>query len=133
MTSPSPKPAAAVVSRRVLIVVDDAALAEMLGDVLGEAGHVAVLASDGDGVEAALAAGRFDAAIVDLDTRARNGVQLLVRLRELAPATTAIALLPCGGLPTGAAGLPYHLAIEKPARLSVVLGAVNVARAVVNN
>ncbi len=104
MTSPSPL--AAVTPRSVLLVVEDATLAEILGEALEDAGHHTRLVEGADGVAAALAAGRFDAAIVDLDTRARTGINLLVTLRETAPAMTVIVLLPCGGLPRAAPDCP---------------------------
>jgi DNA-binding response OmpR family regulator len=123
----------ATVPRRVLLVVEDATLADLLGEALADAGHSSRVADDEDAVAAALARGGYDAAIVDLDTRARNGIRLLARVRAITPATTVIALLPCGGLPAGAGALPCHLAIEKPARLEVLLRAINLACAAVHN
>jgi DNA-binding NtrC family response regulator len=124
---------ACALPRRVLVIVEDPAFAEVLGEALADAGHLVQLAGDDAKLRSALSAARFDAAIVDLDTRARNGVHLLLHIRAVAPATTLIALLPCGGLPSGAAGVPYHLAIEKPPRLAALLRAVAVAHAVTSN
>ncbi len=70
-------------------------------DSLREAGHQGELADDRVKVDRALASKAFDAAIVDLDTRARNGVDLIQAIRARAPSTTVIALLPCGGLRPG--------------------------------
>jgi CheY-like chemotaxis protein len=113
--------------RRVLIIVEDETLAELIDETLRAAGHeTSHVAGDRD-VEA-LFASRFDAVVVDLDTRARNGARLVTRLRRWLPTSTIVALLPCGGLPPGAAPVPYHLAVEKPARLGAVLSAVHASR-----
>lgn len=119
--------------RKVLLVIEDHALSDVLAEALTEAGHAATQVDDAAAAQQALVTERFDAAIVDLDTRARDGIHIVARLRAEQPATTVIALLPCGGLP-GRAGIPpYHLAIEKPARLAAVLSAVNVAHAAIRN
>jgi len=114
--------------RTVLLVIEDRALSDVLSEALVDAGHVATQVDDVPSARAALSGHSFDAAIVDLDTRARDGVALIARLRIEHPATTVIALLPCGGLPDGAAPPAYHLAIEKPARLAAILTAVCAAR-----
>jgi DNA-binding NtrC family response regulator len=122
-----------VAFRSVLLVIEDRALSDVLSEALVDAGHVATQADDVPAAYGVLAGQPFDAAIVDLDTRARDGVQLIARLRIEHPATTVIALLPCGGLPAGAPPPAYHLAIEKPARLAAILTAVDVARTASRN
>jgi DNA-binding response OmpR family regulator len=116
--------------RRVLVVVDDPAMAELLAEALGEAGHQVETV---DGLLAARSAvdrAAFDAALVDLDTRARNGAEIVALIRCQAPAATVIAFTPCGGLrPNDEAH--YHLALEKPARLRAVLAAVAASHKVV--
>ena len=119
--------------RKVLLVIEDRALSDVLAEALVDAGHVALQVEDAAAARDAYEQEGFDAAIVDLDTRARDGVRLIAELRIAYPATTVIALLPCGGLPSGTAPPQYHLAIEKPARLSAVLSAVSVARAAARN
>ena len=131
MATPSTPPRRAW--RNVLLVIEDRALSEVLSEALVEAGHLATQVEDAASAQSALAGQAFDAAVVDLDTRARDGVHLIARLRQEHPALTVIALLPCGGLPGGSGPPPYHLAIEKPARLSAVLSAVNVAHAALCN
>jgi DNA-binding NtrC family response regulator len=120
-------------SRRVLVVIEDRALSDLLAEALVDAGHGAVQADDLAAALEALATQPFDAAIVDLDTRARQGAHLIARLRADQPATTVIALLPCGGLPGAGEPPGYHLAIEKPARLAAILSAVNVAHVAIRN
>ncbi|HWE27171.1 MAG TPA: hypothetical protein VHB97_04170 [Polyangia bacterium] len=119
--------------RNVLVVIEDRALSDVLAEALVEAGHAATQVEDATAARDALVAQRFDAAIVDLDTRARDGARLIADLRASHPALTVIALLPCGGLPAPVREPPYHLAIEKPARLAAVLSAVNVAHAAIRN
>jgi DNA-binding NtrC family response regulator len=117
----------------VLVVIEDRALSEILAEALVDAGHTVTQVEDVARAERVVAEARFDAAIVDLDTRARDGAALIAYLRTRQPALTVIALLPCGGL-RGAVGPPsYHLAIEKPARLAAVLSAVKVAHAAIRN
>jgi DNA-binding NtrC family response regulator len=119
--------------RKVLLIIEDRALSDVLAEALVEAGHIATQVEDTASAQNALVTKQFDAAIVDLDTRARDGVNLIAHLRTTNPALTVIALLPCGGLPGSAVQPPYHLAIEKPARLAAVLSAVNVAHAAIRN
>ena len=116
-------------SRRVLVVVEDGALAELLLDALMDAGHAGELLAEGADLRAAIGVGQFDAVIIDLDTRARTGPELVALVREAAPRTTVIALLPCGGLPSNHPRLAYHLAVEKPARLGALLSALAAAPA----
>jgi DNA-binding NtrC family response regulator len=119
--------------RTVLLVIEDRALSDVLAEALVEAGHSAVQVEDVPSAQQAVEQQRFDAVIVDLDTRARDGGSLIVDLRAHHPELTIIALLPCGGLPPSQRQPLYHLAIEKPARLSAVLSAVNVAHAAIRN
>lgn len=117
----------------MLLVIEDRALSDVLAEALVEAGHVATQVEDAAAAHIAFGEQSFDAVIVDLDTRARDGVHLIARLRAEQPMTTVIALLPCGGLPATAARPPYHLAVEKPARLAAILSAVNVAHVASRN
>jgi DNA-binding response OmpR family regulator len=113
---------------RVLVVVDDASLAELLLDALGEAGHEALVAESHDAVVRLLTAGPFHTAIVDLDTRSRDTVDLVGYLRRCDADLKVIVLLPCGGDAPSMAAVPYHLAIAKPARLQALLSAVAVTQ-----
>jgi DNA-binding NtrC family response regulator len=129
ITHPSPD----AESRRVLLIVEDASLSDLLAEALVDAGHKTLQVETAAAAEAALLAQPFDALIVDLDTRARDGVDLVSRARRTCPSLTVIALLPCGGL-LGATTTPaYHLAIEKPAKLAAVLSAVRIAPSVTHH
>jgi CheY-like chemotaxis protein len=120
-------------SRRVLLVVEDPAMGELLLEALTEAGHQGELVGDREALLAALGRACFDAAIVDVDTRAHDGKRLIATLRAEAPHTAVIALLPCGGLAPGAPRPDCQLAIEKPARLRTLLSALTVAQLVTSN
>jgi DNA-binding NtrC family response regulator len=109
-------------ARHVVVIVEDAQLAELLLDALHDAGHTGEVATAGD---LAALERNFDAAIVDLDTRARNGSSTVALLRQGWPRVTVIALLPCGGLPPGHDPVPYHLSLEKPARLQALMAALS--------
>lgn len=130
MALPSPPGAS---WRRVLLVIEDRALSDLLTEALVEAGHLVTQVDDVAGAEGVVRDQPFDAALVDLDTRARDGGRLIAHFRTAHPTLTVIALLPCGGLGPEAKAPLYHLAIEKPARLAAVLSAVNVAHAAIRN
>jgi DNA-binding NtrC family response regulator len=108
----------------VLVLVEDGALTELLLDALADAGYRGEVAAGPAEAETALGRTAFHAAIVDLDTRARQGAELVRLVRRTAPSTVVIALLPCGGLPEAQSVPPYHVAIEKPARLGALISAL---------
>jgi ActR/RegA family two-component response regulator len=116
-------------AKRVLVVSEEVAFAEMLAESLLEAGHLAQLASPEAVLAGEVSLAAFAAAIVDLDTSSRNARAAVDRIRAASDKTMVIALLPCGGLPTEYAATPYHLAIAKPARLKAVLTAIAAAGA----
>ena len=111
----------------VLVVVEDASLAELLVDALDDAGHVGVVADGPAAIEAALRSTGFHTAIVDLDTRSLPAVEIARGLREKLPEVKLIVLLPCGGIAPPVDQVPYHLAVAKPARLQALLSAVAAA------
>ncbi|MEO6953172.1 MAG: hypothetical protein ABI321_15330 [Polyangia bacterium] len=113
--------------KRVLILVDDAVLAELLAEALLEVGHLAEVARVAEVVNGSLACTSFDVVIVDLDTWSRREVQAVEKLRRDTPTTTVIALLPCGGIASDFTAVAFDVAIEKPARLKTLLLAVDAA------
>ena len=121
----SPTPLVALTSKRVLLVVADPPLAELLAEALCDAGHVVRCADSTEVMAGEVDSAGFDAAIVDLDTWAREGCLVVERIRLQTPATLVIALLPCGGNAADYAALRHHLALEKPARLRAVLSAID--------
>jgi DNA-binding NtrC family response regulator len=114
---------------RVLVVVEDPHLAELIVDNLQSAGHDPVKVEGAEGTRSVLVNASFDAAIIDLDTRARDGAQLVNVIRACSPFTRLIALLPCGGLAPNAKPVAVDLTIEKPARLATLLSALATSQA----
>ncbi len=113
-------------ARRVILFVEEESLADLLRDALEEAGHACLLPiSENDPFldEESI----FDAAIVDLDTRARRGRSILETLRRTRPGTFVIALLPCGGLDRTQEPIGCDRTFEKPARLAQLLRAIDEA------
>jgi DNA-binding response OmpR family regulator len=113
-------------ARRVILLVEEESLADLLRETLEEAGHACrIAASEND--QFLDDKSIFDAAIVDLDTRARRGRSILATLRQARPELFLIALLPCGGLDRSGAKIECDLALEKPARLARLLRAIDEA------
>ncbi len=112
---------------RVLVFVEDGALAELLLDALADAGHGCDHASAQDQLLTLLNLGIFDSAIIDLDSRTVEARRAIATLRAHSPSTKIVLLLPCGGLPPHAEDIPHHLAIAKPARLQALLTALAAA------
>ncbi len=112
------------VSRQVLVVVEGRAFGDVLRDALTDAGHRGEILAEREDLRLVLRRKRYHVTIVDVDTRARNGSELIAAIREVSPGTMVIALLPCGGLPSNYPRLAYDLALEKPAKLHAILSAV---------
>ncbi|WP_313140985.1 response regulator transcription factor [Stenotrophomonas sp.] len=69
-------------SARILVVDDDPEIGALLAQYLGQQGLQTVVAGDGDGMRAALAAGNFDAVVLDLMLPGEDGLALCQQLRE---------------------------------------------------
>ena len=66
---------------RILIVDDDAALREGLGEAVGDLGHAAIEAADGHAALDLLAGGGIDAVLLDLRMPGLDGMEVLRRIR----------------------------------------------------
>jgi CheY-like chemotaxis protein len=77
---------------RVLVVDDEAAVRDMLQDVLSAAGHGVATAADADAAVAQLEAGRYDAVLVDLGLAALSGVDLARKVRDHDPHLAVIMI-----------------------------------------
>ncbi len=77
---------------RVLIVDDDAALREGLGEAVGDLGHVVIEAADGHAALDALAEGGVDAVLLDLRMPGLDGMEVLRRMRAR-PLRPPVAIL----------------------------------------
>ncbi|WP_312647743.1 response regulator, partial [Stenotrophomonas sp.] len=67
---------------RILVVDDDPEIGALLAEYLGQQGLQTVVAGDGDGMRAALAAETFDAVVLDLMLPGEDGLALCQQLRE---------------------------------------------------
>jgi DNA-binding NtrC family response regulator len=70
-----------LVMARILIVDDDSALRESLGEAFADLGHIAIPAADGAAALAALARDPVDAVILDLRMPGMDGLEVLQRIR----------------------------------------------------
>jgi DNA-binding NtrC family response regulator len=76
----------------ILVVDDDPAMRETLGEALTDMGHEARLADCGATALAALDEGSIDAALVDLRMPGMDGLELLARIRERPRAPPVVVL-----------------------------------------
>jgi DNA-binding response OmpR family regulator len=113
--------------RRVLLVVEDVTLEEILADALTAAGHAVELASPESIEGGEVSCTGLDVAIVDLDTRERGGASAVSHLQRIAPQVGVIAIVPCGALRSDYVGFKCQFLLEKPARIHAVLAAVQAA------
>lgn len=91
--------------RRLLLVEDDAELAEVLSTVLGEEGYVVDVARDGQlGLHLGLTR-PYDVVVIDRMLPALDGLDLLARLRRRAVRARALVLSALGAVPDRIDGL----------------------------
>ena len=76
----------------VLVVDDDAAIREALRLVLEHAGHAVEEAENGDRAFELLDGHRYDAVLLDLRMPGTDGLDALVKIREMAPDTAVIVV-----------------------------------------
>ncbi len=76
----------------VLVVDDDTLFRSTLARDLGSRGHAVSVAAGIDDAIQALAADRFDVLLTDLQLGSRDGIDLLKRVRTVAPATRSILM-----------------------------------------
>lgn len=81
---------------RILVVEDDEVAAEYVKKGLSEAGHVIDLAADGDTALEMAQAADYDALILDRMLPKRDGLQVLMDLRENGDATPVLILSALG-------------------------------------
>ncbi len=85
-TEPVPLPATDECSARVLIVDDEAEIAELIGEMLSGAGYEVMTAESGAVALAMIAEARFDAIVSDLHMPDIDGAQLWREVRQSQPA-----------------------------------------------
>ena len=129
------------IPRPILVVDDEPAFRELLGQFLEQAGYAVVLAADGVAGGRCLARGPFDLVLTDLIMPEMDGIEFITQVRREHPATRIIAMSG-GGQISGreylklARGLGAHEILEKPfpqekllATVADILAAGPVARA----
>lgn len=90
---------------RLLVVEDNARLAETLTSLLRGEGHAVDVVSDGEEADATLAAEAFDLVILDLGLPGMDGLEVLRRLRDRRAETAALILTSRGALDDRVKGL----------------------------
>ena len=83
-------------TRRVLLVEDEAILRIPLGNELRRQGYQVRVAEDGEAGLAAIHEERFDIAVLDVRLPKRDGIELLRALRDRSPETVAIVMTAYG-------------------------------------
>jgi CheY-like chemotaxis protein len=120
---------------RVLVIDDEEEVRRVVDVMLKNAGHVAVLALDGNGAVEQFEQQRFDLVICDLFMPNKDGIETLKELRRLDPAVPVIMM--SSGMPSAsylgtghvdylamAEGLGATRTIKKPFRYSQLIGLV---------
>lgn len=90
---------------RLLIVEDNAELADTLHRLLSSEGHAVDIAGDGEGADATLAAEDFDLVILDLGLPDMDGLEVLRKLRARGSETAVLVLTARGALDDRVRGL----------------------------
>jgi two-component system OmpR family response regulator len=90
---------------RILVVEDDALLAEGLGSVLTRSGHAVEQVTTGDGADLLLAAEVFDLVVLDVGLPNMDGFEVLRRLRARRSSTNVLVLTARGAVEDRVLGL----------------------------
>lgn len=77
---------------KILIVDDDAGMAETLGDILDAKGYEVKIARDGPEALAMFQAEGFDLIFLDFKMPKMNGVEVLQSMKRMCPKTAAIMM-----------------------------------------
>ncbi len=77
---------------RVLLADDEKTIRMTLGDALHDAGHHVFLAEDGDRALKLVETTRFDSVITDIRLPGADGIQILRRVKEIAPETSVLVI-----------------------------------------
>jgi len=115
------------VTKKLLIVEDDATVREMLTLILNEAGFCVVTAGDGRaGLDCAWCE-RPDLILTDLEMPVMNGIQMILRLRQ-EPDLQNIPVLVLSAVPTAilaqAVGAGAREALQKPVQVGPLIALI---------
>ncbi len=111
---------------RVLIIEDEAAVREALAGVLGQHGHVALAAADGEEGLAIIQREVVDVVIADLALPGRSGLEVARAVKRIRPGTPVILITAWPGRldATAVEASGVERVIEKPADAAQVVEAV---------
>jgi CheY-like chemotaxis protein/nitrogen-specific signal transduction histidine kinase len=115
-----------------LVVDDDPHVRQLISDILTNAGHVVVMATDGaDGVAKFKTDVSFDVVVTDLAMPKLNGLQLARHCKTLRPAVPIVMLTGWGMLLTEDELAEHGVdeVLSKPVRMDQVLGTLAAVRA----
>lgn len=106
-------------SLRLLFADDEPSLQELMRLELPRMGHEVTVCPDGLTAAAALERNTYDCILVDLDMPGMNGIEVIAKAKETAPATDAIVLTGKSSLETAIAALRYGAFdyLTKPCKL----------------
>jgi two-component system NtrC family response regulator len=107
---------------RVLFADDETSLQELMRIELPRLGHEATVCPDGRTALAALDRSAYDCVIVDLDMPGIGGMEVITRLREVAPDTEAVILTGKSSLDTAVGALRQGVFdyLTKPCKLAEI-------------
>jgi DNA-binding NtrC family response regulator len=115
-------------TRRVLVVDDEPLIRWCIAETLGAAGHRVVEAQDAASALEALASGpNPDVVLLDLRLPDSNDLELLTKIRKIAPAA-AVVMMTAFGTPdvtTGALQLGARMILNKPFDMHDLEGVVS--------
>jgi DNA-binding response OmpR family regulator len=107
---------------RILVIDDNALARRLVGQVLRHAGHHVIDARDGDVALARLSEERVDLIITDVLLPGDDGVQLLPKLRSMAPNVPVLAVTGLDADDLRGAG--FDDVVQKPVAIQPLVEAV---------
>ncbi|MFN9956822.1 MAG: response regulator, partial [bacterium] len=118
MTSKTTRP------MRILFADDETSLQELMRIELPRLGHEATVCPDGRTAIAALERTAYDCVIVDLDMPGAGGMEVVARLREVAPDTEAVIVTGKSSLESAVAAVRQGVFdyLTKPCKLAEIRG-----------
>ena len=91
--------------RHILIVDDEELYRELLGGRLGRQGYRVSEAGDGEGALRCIEEGGVELALIDIKMPGMDGIELLERIKQLAPRTEVVVLTGHGSIDSAIAAM----------------------------
>jgi two-component system response regulator AtoC len=92
-------------ARHILIVDDEELYRELLGGRLGRQGYRISEAGDGEGALRCIEEGGVELALIDIKMPGMDGIELLERIKQLAPRTEVVVLTGHGSIDSAIAAM----------------------------